>query len=114
MHARMFVRVHANVARLHMHACLSALTLTLTCTHTYRERERDARMLAHVRMRGSARVTSPKRTERKRNSQFIKDEEVDWPAPCWEVFEQSLELSGVIIVDGPLDIVDDLRTPCCF
>jgi hypothetical protein len=109
MHARMFVRVHANGARLHMHACLRAHTLTLTCTHT------DKETRAHAgTVRGSARVTSPKRTERKRNSQFIKDADVDWPAPCWEVFDQSLELSGVIIVDGPLDIVDDLQMPCCF
>jgi hypothetical protein len=121
MHAGMFVLAHANGARLHMHACKHACTLTLAHmqTHAQRERERerkrkgDARARSHTWECASARVTSPRRTERKRNLQFINDK-VDPTAPCWEVFEQSLELSGVIIVDGPLDIVDDLRTPCCF
>jgi hypothetical protein len=99
-HTRMKARVHTHT---HTHAH--------TCTH------RRAHTLAHTRAKlECAQVHGlpvPSARRRKRHLQFI-NEEVDPPAPCWEVFEQSMELSGVIIVDGPLDIVDDLRTPCCF
>ena len=36
------------------------------------------------------------------------------PTPLRKIFEQSLQLIGVVLIDGALEMVDDLRAPCCF